>query len=113
MIKIYHNQKCSKSREAKAILDFKNINYESVDYLTAGLSKEEVIGLARMLDLKPSQFIRKSEKEFEGFENSNEEELIDAMTRFPKLLQRPIVVAEGKAVIGRPPEEILKVLPLP
>ena len=113
MIKFYHNAMCSKSREPKAILDSYKIKYETVEYLVTGLKKDELLSLARKLELKPSQFIRKGEKEFEGLENFSEDELIDAMVQHPKLLQRPIVVVEGSAIIGRPPENILKVLPPP
>lgn len=116
MVKIYHNPRCSKSRQALEILQ-KNLGenkVEIVKYLEKGLEQNEISELLRMLNLKAIDAIRKNEKEFKeqnlGAENLLEADLIEALIKTPKLLQRPIVVSGEKAIIARPPEDALKIL---
>ncbi|CAM1365440.1 conserved hypothetical protein [Tenacibaculum litopenaei] len=113
MIKIYHNPRCSKSRNGVAILENSGKEFEIVKYLDSVPQKEELKELLTLLDMTPMQLIRTNEKiwkeEFKGKELSDEE-LIDAMLSHPKLIERPIVVNGNKAVVGRPPENIENIL---
>lgn len=113
MIKIYHNPRCSKSRNGVAILENSGKEFEIVKYLDSVPQKEELKELLTLLDMTPMQLIRTNEKiwkeEFKGKELSDEE-LIDAMLSHPKLIERPIVVNGNKAVVGRPSENIEKIL---
>ena len=113
MIKIYHNNRCSKSRDGLAILESSNQEYEIINYLENPPSKEELKEILKKLGLTASQLIRKNEKIWkDNFKNKEltEEALIDAMVLHPKLIERPIVIKGNKAVLGRPPENILKII---
>ena len=111
---IYHNPKCSKSRKALEIIKSKNIEPTIILYLVNKLSKTEVKNLLLKLGLSIRDILRTGEVEYKNNnlknENLSEDKLIDFLIRFPKLLQRPIVVKNNKAVIGRPPENILNLL---
>lgn len=113
MTKIYHNPRCTKSRQSLALLEEKNEEIEIIEYLKSNPSKQEVTELVNMLDIKPLELIRKGEKiykeEFKGQELSDEA-WIDAMVSHPILIERPIVVKNGKAVIGRPIENVIEIL---
>ena len=112
-MKIYHNPRCRKSREALALLESKGIEPEVIRYLETPLSAAELKALLKSLDLSAEALIRKNEaifkSEFKG-KTLTEEEWIEAMVQYPKLMERPIVVKGKKAVVGRPPEEVLKLL---
>jgi len=112
--KIYHNPKCSKCRLTMALLDEKGIEPEVVEYLNTPPSKAELIEILDMLKLQPRQLMRIHEAEYKDNnlddESLSREQLIDAMIRYPKLIERPIVINNGKAAIGRPPETILDIL---
>jgi len=114
MIKIYHNPRCSKSRQTLALLTERDIEPEIVDYLNNPLTKIELKNLTSMLNCGVRDIIRTSENDYK--ENNlkdtqlSEDDLYDAIVTMPKLLQRPIVVNGDKAVIGRPPEDILSIL---
>ena len=111
---IYHNPNWSKSRKSVEILDNSGIDYNIIKYLVDTPSKEQIKNIAKMLNMKPKEFIRKGEKDFK--ENNlasiidNDELLIEKMIEFPKIIERPIIIIEAKAVIGRPPENILEIL---
>ena len=111
---IYHNPKCSKSRKALQIIKSKNIEPIIILYLVNKLSKTEVKNLLSKLGLSIRDILRTGEDEYKNNnlknKNLNDDKLIEYLIKFPKLLQRPIVVNNSKAVIGRPPENILNVL---
>jgi len=113
MIKIYHNPRCSKSREGLAVLENSKKEFEIVKYLDAIPSKEELTEIIRLLDISPMQLVRKNEKiwkeNFKGKELSDAE-IIIAMVQNPKLIERPIIINNKKAVIGRPSESILTII---
>ena len=111
---IYHNPKCSKSRKALEIIKSKNIEPTIILYLLNKLSKTEVKNLLSKLGLSIRDILRTGEDEYKNNNLKNEklsdDKLIQFLIKFPKLLQRPIVVKNNKAVVGRPPENILDVL---
>ena len=111
---IYHNPKCSKSRKALEIIKSKNIEPTIILYLVNKLSKTEVKKLLSKLGLSIRDILRTGEDEYKNNnlknENLTDDKLIDCLIKFPKLLQRPIVVKDNKAVVGRPPENILDIL---
>ncbi len=113
MIKIYHNNRCRKSREGLALLEESNQEFEIVHYLEQPPSPEELRALLLKLDLRPDQLIRKNEavwkEQFKGKQLSDDA-LIVAMSQYPKLIERPIVVKGDKAVLGRPASTILDLL---
>ncbi|PPR51019.1 MAG: Arsenate reductase [Alphaproteobacteria bacterium MarineAlpha5_Bin5] len=111
---IYHNPKCSKSRQALEIIKSKNIEPTIIYYLETQLSKKEVYKLLSKLKLEVRDILRTGEDEYKNHnlkdENLSDDKLIEFLIKFPKLLQRPIFVKGDKAVIGRPPEDILNLL---
>ncbi|MCF2873931.1 MULTISPECIES: arsenate reductase (glutaredoxin) [unclassified Tenacibaculum] len=113
MIKIYHNNRCSKSRNGLQILEESGKEFEVVKYLDNIPSKEELTEVISLLNISPIELVRKNEKiwkeEFKG-KDLSDAEIIDAMIANPKLIERPIVVNGNKAVIGRPPENILDII---
>ncbi|MGS1001483.1 arsenate reductase (glutaredoxin) [Burkholderia glumae] len=113
MITIYHNPRCSKSRETLALLDTLNTSgepVEVVEYLKAALTVAELKALHRQLDRPLLEMVRDNEAPFQelGLDRADfdDEALYQAIADHPVLLQRPIVVRGGKAVIGRPPEAV-------
>ncbi len=108
---IYHNPRWSKSREAVQLLKENGFEPEIVEYLKHPLSISELRSIAQMLDLRPKDFIRKTEQDFKNLNlqkyMNNDEELFSAMEAYPKLIERPIVVKNGKAIMGRPPENVI------
>jgi arsenate reductase len=107
---IYHNPRCSKSRQALAILEEKGVELTIIEYLKDGLDQREVLDLARKLNMGVSQFIRSKEAEYKNYQIDweNNKEAAIVLSECPKLLERPIVVVGEKAVIARPPEEVEK-----
>ncbi len=113
MIHIYHNPRCSKSRKALAILEEANVNFKTIKYLNTPLSEKELKEIIKKLDISPIDLIRKKEviwKENFAQKSLSDEEIIQAMVTYPKLMERPIVVKGNKAVIGRPPVLIKELL---
>lgn len=113
MIQIYHNPRCTKSREGLA--ELKNINqpFEIINYLELPLTKELLIKLLKKLNYKPLQLVRTKEKIWiENYKNKNltDEDIIEAMILNPKLIERPIVVNNNKAVVARPTEKIREII---
>lgn len=112
-MKIYHNPRCSKSRQTLALIKEKGVEPEIVLYLNTPPTKTELLTIIRQLNIKPSQLLRKGEKiykeQFKGKEIA-EKEWVDIMVEYPKLIERPIVIKDGKAVLGRPPENVLGLL---
>jgi arsenate reductase len=113
MIVIYHNPRCSKSRETLEILETKKANYEVIKYLDIPLGSEKLGKIIKILNIKPIELIRKNEtiwkENFKGLDFSDEE-LIEVMAEYPQLIERPIVINGDKAVIGRPPKRILDII---
>ncbi len=113
MIRIYHNPRCGKSREGLQILTELKVDFEIVDYFKNPFSKLELSKIVKLLGIHPIDLIRKNEAiwkdHFKGKELT-EDAVLQAMIEFPKLIERPIVINNGKAVIGRPPEIIKTIL---
>ena len=112
-MKIYHNSRCSKSRGCYNLLKEKGIEFETVEYLKTPLTKEELTELLTKLNIPAKELIRKGETDYkEHFKGKEltESEWVDAMVKFPKLIERPIVVKGDKAVIGRPIEKVIQLL---
>lgn len=113
MIKIYHNPRCSKSRQGLEILENSEKEFEVVKYLETIPSTEELKEIIRLLNISPIDLVRKNEKiwkeKYKGKELSDSE-IINAMIENPKLIERPIVVNNNKAVVGRPPESIKEII---
>jgi len=113
-VSIFHNPKCSKSRQTLALLEERGITPTIVEYLKDVPTKETLSEILALLGLEPRALMRRKEKEYA--ENNlastdlSRDQLIQAMVDFPRLIERPIVMANGKAAIGRPPENVLKIL---
>lgn len=112
--KIYHNPRCSKSRQTLGLLEERNVTTEVIEYLKNPPNKQELKQLLELLKLEPRELMRSGEKEYAELglddESLSRDALIEAMVAHPKLIQRPIVIHNGKAVIGRPPENVLDIL---
>jgi len=113
-MKIYHNPRCSKSRQTLEIINEVGADAEIIEYLKTPPSRDELLGLLEMLGMQPRELMRKGEAEYKDNDLGNPDldnnALIDAMLQFPKLIERPIVVNNGKAVIGRPPVSVKDIL---
>jgi arsenate reductase len=113
--KIYHNPRCTKSRVALQLLKDEGISPEIVNYLDTPPSKAELEKVLKALGKRPRDIIRTGENEYKDNNLANpalsDDELINFVVKFPKLLERPIIVKDGSsAVIGRPPENVNKLL---
>ena len=110
----YHNPRCSKSRQALQLLRDNGIELKIIEYLKNPPDKRTLKRLIKMLIMDPGELMCRKEKEYDSLGLSNpalsEDELIEAMVEHPKLIERPVVVSGNKAVLGRPPEQVLKVL---
>lgn len=110
---LLHNPRCSKSRAAKALLDERGVSYRERRYLEEPLSSAELAELRRRLALSPAEWLRRGEDELKQSglsRESSEPQLLAAMAAHPVLIERPILVARDRAVVGRPPERILELL---
>ena len=98
--RIYHNPRCSKCRETLALLDNANVEVEIIEYLNTPPSREELVEILAMLDMKPRELMRSHEDEYKennlADEPLSDDALIDAMLRFPKLIERPIVITMAR-----------------
>lgn len=113
MITIYHNARCSKSREGVCFLENNNTPFEVVNYLENTPTTEELQDLLKKLAIEPIELVRKKEAIWiENFKDKtlSPSEVIEAMVTYPKLIERPIVVKGDKAVIARPTEKINELL---
>lgn len=112
-ISIYHNIRCSKSREACSILQEENIPFETIEYLKTPPTQSEIKDLLKKLGMKAEEIVRKGEplykEKFSG-KKLSEEKWIKILSENPILIERPIVVKGSKAVIARPPEKVLELL---
>lgn len=112
-VTIWHNPRCGKSRDALALLEEEGIKPEVVKYLNTPPTKEELVEVLKMLGISARALMRTKEaiyKELHLKEESDEDKLIEAMVKNPKLIERPIVISEGKAAIGRPIENIVALI---
>jgi len=112
-VTIWHNPRCSKSRNAVALLEEKGVDAEVVKYLDTPPSKEELVEVLKMLGISARELMRTKEdvyKELGLKDVSSEDALIEAMVAYPKLIERPIVIKDGKAAIGRPIENIIALI---
>ena len=113
-VTLYHNPRCSKSRQALALLEQEGIVPQVVKYLETPPDEAALTDLLALLKLEPRELMRQSEEEYTALKLADEtlsrEQLIAAMVANPRLIERPIVLANGKAVIGRPPEKVLDIL---
>ncbi len=111
MTTIWHNPKCSKSREALKILEEKGSRFEVFKYLDTPPSREEITVLLKKLDISARELMRTKEdlyKELGIAKITDEEKLIDVLAEHPKLIERPIVIDANRAVIGRPVEKVVE-----
>ncbi|WP_158885014.1 arsenate reductase (glutaredoxin) [Rhodanobacter sp. L36] len=113
-MRVYHNSRCSKSRATLALLEQRGVAFEVVNYLDHPPSQPELIVLLDQLGMSPRELLRTGESEYRtlGLDNPalDDATLMAAMVTHPILIERPIVVANGKAAIGRPPESVLAIL---
>lgn len=111
-VTIYHNPRCSKSRQTLAILEEKDVDHDVVEYLTAPPSQAELKRVLAKLGMKPADIIRKKEAKEAGIDVAamSDTDLIKAMVAHPIVIERPIVVSDDKAVMGRPPENVLSII---
>ena len=111
---IYHNPRCSKSRQTLALLEDKGIDLEIIEYLQTPPDQQTLQDILIKLDLTPMDLMRKGEAIYKELNLDDKAEdtraLLDAMVENPVLIERPIVLANGKAAIGRPPESVLEIL---
>ena len=111
---IYHNPRCSKSRLTLELLKDKGIDPEVILYLETPPSEKELVLILKKLNMEAREILRKGEAEFKeqnlSDTSKSEEDIIQAMVHFPKLMERPIVIYGDRAVIGRPPENVLKII---
>lgn len=111
---IYHNPRCSKSRATLELLHDRKLDTHIVEYLDTPPSREELERLLALLGLEPRQLMRTGESEYAELglddESLSRDALIEAMVAHPKLIERPIVVHNGRAALGRPPEKVLEIL---
>lgn len=114
MLTIYHNPRCSKSRQTLALIEAANSDVEIVEYLKNPPSIETLANILKLLGGEPRAMMRTKEDEYKiqslADENITTNELLAAMAATPKLIERPIVVCGDKACIGRPPENVLALL---
>ncbi len=113
-VTILHNPRCSKSRNSLALLKEQGIEPDVRLYLENPPTEDELTSILEMLAIPAKDLLRRGEPEYKelglGNQNLSEQQLIQLMIKHPKLIERPIVIAGGKAVIGRPPEQVLNLL---
>ncbi len=113
-VTIFHNPRCSKSRQTLALLEERGIEPVVVKYLETPPDEEQLRNILAKLGLSPRQLLRKGEEEYKslGLDSPDHDDaaLIRAMVDHPRLIERPIVLANGKAALGRPPEQVLEIL---
>ncbi|RKM91909.1 arsenate reductase (glutaredoxin), partial [Aquimarina sp. AD10] len=113
MTTIYHNPRCSKSRETLALLEEQKEDVTIIKYLDTPITKDILIELIDLLGIPPIDLVRKNEtiwKEKYKNEKLSDDEIINAMLNHPKLIERPIVVKGNKAILGRPPQQVITLI---
>jgi arsenate reductase len=113
-LKIYHNPRCSKSRQTLALIEEKGLTPTIIRYLESPPDTAEISDLLMKLGISARALLRQGEQDYKDQNLKNtqlsEAELIDAMATYPKLIERPIVVKNNKAILGRPPENVLDLI---
>jgi arsenate reductase (glutaredoxin) len=113
-VTIYHNPRCSKSRQTLEILNAQNVDLEVVEYLKTSPDAETIKQILTYLNIPARELLRKGESAYKeaGLDDTSlsEDDVIAAMVKHPILIERPVVVNNGKAAIGRPPESVLDIL---
>jgi len=113
-VSIYHNPRCSKSRQTLELLQSQKIKPVVIEYLKTPPSKSDLQHILTLLQLSARDLLRTKESEYTelGLDDPSlrEDQIIDIMIKYPKLIERPIVVTEKGAAIGRPPEKVLEIL---
>lgn len=113
-VTLYHNPRCSKSRQTLQLLQEKGVEPEIVEYLKTPPNVQTLTHILDMLGLEPRDLMRKKETEYKehGLDDPalSQEALVEAMVAHPKLIERPIVVKDGRAALGRPPEHVIDIL---
>ena len=114
-LKILHNPRCSKSRQAKKLLEERNISFETILYLNEHLSKIELEKIVNNFPGSPVLLVRTKEKIFKELKIKKEDlsdtkYLIELFSQYPKLIERPLLLSEKETIIGRPPENFLKLI---
>ena len=112
--KIFHNPRCSKSRQALKILQDNNCDIEIINYLEIELDVSLIMDVLQKLSLKPRDILRTSEQDYKDNnlkeDDLSDDDLIEYMIKYPKLIERPIVIKGNKAVLGRPPENMFELI---
>ncbi len=106
-IKVFHNNRCSKSRQALALVRDISEDIEVIEYMNSGISKEALRTMLNQLNMAPLELMRKGEADYKEHvrgKDLTEDQLLDLMLQYPKLIERPVVVQNGKAIVARPPE---------
>ncbi len=113
-IQIYHNPRCSKSRQTLQLLRDQGIEPEIIEYLKAPPTAAELKTVLQKLGMRPRELLRKQEKEYKlggmADDTLSDDELIELMVKYPKVIERPIVIKGQHAALGRPPEHVLDIL---
>ncbi len=113
-IQILHNPRCSKSRQTLALLEEKGIEPEVIKYLDTPQSATELKAILQKLGISARDLLRKGEDDYKALnlkdQSLSEDALIDAMVKHPKLIERPIVINNNQARLGRPPESVLDII---
>lgn len=113
-VTIYHNPRCTKSRQTLALLEERGIKPKIIEYLVTPPSEAELKRLLKLLGLTPRELLRTKEEEYKKAKldkpDVSDAEIIRAIVKCPRLMERPIVVAGNKAALGRPPENVLKII---
>jgi arsenate reductase len=113
-VTIYHNPRCTKSRQTLALLEKRGIKPKVIEYLVTPPTEAELKRLLKLLGISPRELLRTKEEEYKQAQldrpDVTDAEIIHALVKYPRLMERPIVVVGNKAVLGRPPENVLKII---
>jgi arsenate reductase len=112
-VQILHNPRCSKSREALNLLQEQNVSIEVIEYLNGDLKKSTLESVLKKMKISAFDLLRKVEDDYKNFikgKDLSENEVVNLMIQYPKLIERPIVISGNKAVIGRPPSLVLDLI---
>ena len=113
MITLYHNPRCRKSREGFSLLEKSGKDFEVIKYMETSISEEKLKEIINLLNIKPLELVRTNEaiwkSDYKG-KSLSDEQVVKAMVEHPKLIERPIVINGKKAIIGRPPTQLLEII---
>ena len=113
-VTIYHNPRCTKSRQTLALLEQRGIKPKVIEYLVTPPTEAELKYLLKLLGMAPRELLRTKEAEYKQAQldrpDATDAEIVRAMVKYPRLIERPIVVSGDKAALGRPPENVLKII---